>query len=279
MENSVLHRLKEQAVEKAVHGRFQEAIELNLEVLRMAAEDTDTLMQLAHAYWQIGDIVHATKYYRKTLSVDPNNLLAKKRLELLKPLSIKTQRSSNRKKGRIVPVSEFIEEPGKTKTIRLSNLGKPEHISLLNIGEEVNLNIRKHKIEVRDESGNFIGYLPDDISKRLVQLIVGECTYEAFIFSIDKNEVKIFVREVLKTSKFKNLSSFTFENLMLSRGSSSADDIKEDGATEEEEEGLDLTEEALIEPSLPIEKKKKLKEDEEEEEEAEDDQDDDEVEE
>ncbi|MEK9179736.1 MAG: hypothetical protein AAB893_04695 [Patescibacteria group bacterium] len=275
MENSIIHRLKDQAIEKAIAGHFQEAIDLNFEILTLAPEDTDVLMQLAHAYWQIGDIVHATKYYRKTLSVDPNNILAIKRLDLLKPLSIKSQKSSNRKKGRIIPVSEFIEEPGKTKTVRLSNLGKPEHISLLNIGEEIDLNIRKHKIEARDESDNFIGYLPDDISKRLVQFILGECTYEAFIFSIDKNEVKIFIREIEKKRKFRHVSSFIFENSMIMHPDSLSDDDKAEGVTEEEDEELDLTEEALLEPTLPSDKKKKLKEDEEEEEKNDDDHDDD----
>lgn len=279
MENSVIHRLKDQAVEKAVEGHFQEAIDVNLEILELAPDDPDVLMQLAHAYWQIGDIVHATKYYRKTLSVDPNNILAKKRLDLLKPLTIKSQKSSNRKKGKIIPVSEFIEEPGKTKTVRLSNLGKPEHISLLNIGEEIDLNIRKHKIEVRDKSDNFIGYLPDDISKRLMQFIVGHCTYEAFVFSIDKNEVKIFIREVEKMHKFRNVSSFAYESSLVQHPDHLREDDKADGTPVEEEEELDLTEEALLEPTLPAEKKKKLKEDEEEEEESDDDHDEDEYEE
>lgn len=279
MENSVIHRLKDQAVEKAVLGQFQDAIGINLNILELAPDDTDVLMQLAHAYWQIGDIVHATKYYRKTLSVDPNNILAKKRLELLKPLTIKSQRSSNRKKGKIIPVSEFIEEPGKTKTVRLSNLGKPEHISLLNIGEEIDLNIRKHKIEARDKSDNFIGYLPDDISKRLMQFILGQCIYEAFVFSIDKNEVKIFIREVEKVRKYRNVSSFTFENSLVQHPDHLREDEKVEGGAVDEEEELDLTEEALLEPTLPAEKKKKLKEDEEEEEESDEDHDEDEYEE
>ena len=153
MEKLELDRLKSLAVEKAIEGKFAEAIKINMEVLKEEPEDTDTLMQLAHAYWQTGNIKLAKLYYNKTLAIDPNNILAHKRTTLLKTITKGKTLDIHRKKGKIVPITDLIEEPGKTKTVRLSYIGKPEHLSLLAVGEEVFLSIRKRKIEVRDSSG------------------------------------------------------------------------------------------------------------------------------
>ncbi len=241
-----LETLKELAIEKAISGEFKQAIELNLKILQINPQDTEALMQLAHAYWQLGEINLAIKYYKKTLSLEPNNTLAKKRLLLLKPLSKKTHSNLIRKKGRVVPITDLIEEPGKTKTVKLANIGKPEHISLLSIGEEVFINIRKRKLEVRDLSTNFIGYLPDDISKRLIEFIKKKCKYEAFIFSIDKNEVKVFIREIKKSAKLKNLPSFVYEEVQPQN----PEEEEEEAITEiEDTDDLDIDSDELLIPS------------------------------
>lgn len=241
-----LETLKELAVEKAIEGNFCEAIELNLKILKINPDDTEALMQLAHAYWQSGEINLAIKYYKKALQLEPNNTLAKKRLLLLKPLMKKTHPNPNRKKGRVVPITDLIEEPGKTKTVKLANIGKPEHISLLSIGEEVFINIRKRKLEIRDLSANFIGHLPDDVSKRLIQLIKKKCKYEAFIFSIDKNEVKVFIREIKKPTKLKNVSSFVYEEIQPQK----LEDDEEGAVVETEEiDEVDIDSDELLIPS------------------------------
>lgn len=242
MEKTELEHLKEQAVEKAIEGNFDDAIALNLSVLKELPEDIDTLMQLAHAYWQTGNVKSAKLYYKKTLDIDPNNVLARKRTNLLKTVANNKSINMSRKKGRIVPITDLIEEPGKTKTVRLSYIGKPEHLSLLTIGEEVFLSIRKRKIEVRDLSGNFIGYLPDDISKRLIELMQHDCAYKAFIFSIEKNEVKAFVQEVKKSKKFRNIPSFVYEDTLTPN----LDDDGEEQPAEGEEEAPDLGDESIL---------------------------------
>ncbi|MFA6006000.1 MAG: tetratricopeptide repeat protein [Patescibacteria group bacterium] len=246
MEKLELDRLKNMAVEKAIEGNFEEAVKVNLEVLKVEPEDTDTLMQLAHAYWQMGNIKSAKLYYRKTLDIDPNNILARKRTTLLKTLSSDKALNVNRKKGRIVPITDLIEEPGKTKTVRLSYIGKPEHLSLLTVGEEVSLSIRKRKIEVRDLSANFIGYLPDDISKRLIEFMNNDCVYQAFIFSIEKNEVRVFIKEISKGKKFRNKPSFTYEDILEQKLDDDAEDASESG--EEDTSDIDDDESLLVTP-------------------------------
>lgn len=230
MENSILEKLKEEAINKALQGKFESAIITNLEILKIVPKDTDAMMQLAHAYVQTGNYPDAERNYKKILSLEPNNNLAKKKISFIKGLSSKTKLNPNRKTGRIVYISDLIEEPGKTKIVRLSTVGKPEDISRLSIGEEVSLSIRKRKIELRDIENNFVGYLPDDISKRLIQFIQTDCQYEAFVFSIEKNEVRVFLREVKKSKKLRAISSFINDNspLLINQDIETKDDKETD---------------------------------------------------
>lgn len=257
-----IEKLKEQAVEKALNGDFHGAIEINKQILNQNDKDTDTMMQLAHAYWQSGQLSNARQQYQNVLSIEPMNGLAKKKLALLKSISKNDQPVQRRKKGKTVPITDLIEEPGKTKTLRLGNIGKPEHISLLSVGEEVKLKIRKRKIEVRDFSNNFIGYVPDDVSKRLIELIQNGCEYEAFVFSIDKKEVKIFIHEIGKSTKFKNTSSFVSDESLLM----SLEGDTHTKAEDEEDLGLDeeLEEELVLTPEERRAQKNKTEEEEEE---------------
>lgn len=208
-----LQRLKDQAIETAVSGNYEAAIELNQKILAECSEDSDALMQLAHAYWQTGELKNAEKYYQKTLIIEPENTLAKNRLALLKTLVRKAADKLKRTKARIISLADFIEEPGKTKVVRLSNIGKPEHINLLSIGEEVFFGIRRRKLSLRDINNNYVGCLPDDISKRLIEFINHKSKYEAFIFLIDRNDVRVFIQEVKKGLKFRNLSSFMSDDI------------------------------------------------------------------
>lgn len=269
MTNLDLERLKNKAIDEAVNGNYKEAIILNQQILAQDPKDIDSLMQLAHAYWQTGELAFAKKYYRQALAIEPSNGLAKKRLALLNALNGKYARNhSKRSHARVVAINDLIEEPGKTKIIKLSNIGKPEHLSLLKIGEEVFLKTRKRRLEVRDLENNFIGCLPDDICKRLTAFIEEKGIYKVYVFSIDKNEVKVFVREIIKPVKYRHVSSFMTEEkgLELLEDDASPKQIEEPDLDLDSEKLLFSPEEVLISP-----KHRHSDEDEEEEDNEEDD--------
>lgn len=228
MTNLDLERLKNKAIDEAVNGNYEQAITLNLQILAQNESDVDSLMQLAHAYWQIGNLALAKRYYRKAVLIEPNNGLAKKRLSLLNALNEKQAQTNTslRRQVTMVAITNLIEEPGKSKIVKLSNIGKPEHLSLLKIGEQVFLKLRKRRLEIRDLESNFIGCLPDDISKRLIAFIKEKGVYETYVFSIDKNEVKIFIKQIVKPTKFHHISSFKNEEQRLETTNTT---IKTDG--------------------------------------------------
>ena len=268
MTNLDLERLKNKAIDEAVNGNYEQAINLNLEILSQDENDVDSLMQLAHAYWQTGSLALAKKYYRKAMYIEPNNSLAKKRLALLNALNGKqTQANSlNRAKVKVVAITDLIEEPGKTKIIKLSNIGKPEHLSLLKIGEQVFLKLRKRRLEIRDIDNNFVGCLPDDISKRLINFIEAKGVYETNIFSIDKNEVKVFIKEITKPAKYRHVSSFVSEEARINMDEEDTHNFVSD------EQDLDLdSEKLLFSPEEVLEHTKANEDDEDEEDDDEDD--------
>jgi|GEM_PF-599905 len=274
MTNIDLERLKNKAIDEAVLGHYENAILLNREILKAEPNDVDSIMQLAHAYWQTGNLSEAKKFYRQALNLEPNNNLAHKRLALLASLSNKVPKMSPRRaQVRIVPITELIEEPGRTKIIWLGNIGKPEHLSQLRIGEELFLRNRKRRLEARDTDNNFIGCLPDDISKRMLDFINLGATFEAFVFSIDRNEVKIYLREVNKPPKLRNLSSFVNEDL-----NAILEEEEPEPKTPEEEDVEIDTEKLILAPeevlnTNPDPQQKRRSDDEEEEEEEEEDED------
>lgn len=275
MTNLDLERLKNKAIDEAINGNYQTAITLNQEILAIDKNDVDSLMQLAHAYWQTGSLTLAKKYYRQALNIEPNNGLAKKRLALLNALNnVQTQSAStHRNKIKVVAITDMIEEPGKTKIIKLSNIGKPEHLSLLKIGEQVFLRLRKRRLEIRDIDNNFIGCLPDDISKRLITFTEEKGVYETYVFSIDKNEVKVFIKEIVKPAKYRHVSSFISEEakLMLEDDEPTANDTNE-------EPDLDLDSEKLLfspEEVLNQNKNRRGNEDDDEDDDEDDEEDDD----
>lgn len=266
MNDIAIEKRKERAVDLSLDGKFEEAMVILNEVLEKSPEDTDALLQLAHCNMQCGKLKDAKKLYRSVQKIDPNNLLAQKKLAVIADLLQKKLQKGKRNSGRIIPITYLIEEPGKAKIVRLSTIGKTEDISRLNIGEEVFLNIRKRKIEVRDADNNFVGYLPDDISKRIIEFLTGGCKYEAYIFVVDKNECKIFVREMEKSKAFSALPSFPLEPSLLEHD-------EEENVDEEDEDSFDIDSEDTIihsEEDLASSDKTKRKQTREEEEDAED---------
>lgn len=195
--------LKSQAIQTALHGNWENAILLNLEILRENPLDIDTMNRLAFAYSSQGNIKKAKEIYTSVLELDVQNPIATKNLKRLSGMDHKLPAPA------IIMNNIFIEEPGKTKVIELLNIADKKITSNLNCGELLMLSIKRSKIFVLDTNNKYIGMLPDDISRRLTEFIGGGNTYDAYVKIANSNKVVIFIRETKKVTKFKNQQSFT----------------------------------------------------------------------
>lgn len=200
--------LAQKAVSNALDGNWEEAVNINLQILKHASKDIASLNRLARAYTELGEIKKAISTAEKVIKIDPTNKIALRALEKIKGLKEGETISSAPSNAKV-----FIEEPGKTKIVPLIHLGDPTIIARLDAGDEVILDCHCHRVQVSTIKNDYIGKLPDDISSRIKQLICLGNQFQAVIKSSDPKEVKVIIRETLKGNKAKNIISFSTEKI------------------------------------------------------------------
>lgn len=195
--------LKNQAIQTALQGDWNTAVTLNQQILDQDTDNIDALNRLGFALASLGKVKEAKECYQKVLTLDMQNPIATKNLKRLSNMNGKVATVAPYKMNNI-----FIEEPGKTKVIELLNIADQKAISHLHCGEELQLSVKRMKIFVLDNDKQYIGMLPDDISKRLIEFIQGQNQYEAYVKTVDDHKVTVFVKETFRSPQFKNQQSF-----------------------------------------------------------------------
>jgi len=200
-----LEHLEQLAIEAALNSQWKKAIIYNQQMLELEP-DVSTLLRLGYINFKIGDWKEARKYYQKALKLQPLNRLAQINLEKVRILEKKGYKSN--KKNTAIDLNQFLEITGKTKNVHLVNIGQKNIIAAITIGQPVNLIQKKRKIEIRTQENEYIGSLPDDLSRRLSHFIKANSIYEAFVKESDLTYVVIFIREIKKGKKVANYLSF-----------------------------------------------------------------------
>ncbi|MFC1625490.1 hypothetical protein ACFL1Q_00405 [Patescibacteria group bacterium] len=200
--------LAQKAIKAALTSNWKEAVSINSKILSKNKKDIDSLNRIARAYAELGDISNAKKYTQKVLRIDPLNRIADKANEKWKAI----------KKGAFEPsatppAESFLEESGKTKIAPLIYPGDTLTLAKLDSGDEVKINAHGHRVSVINNEGKYIGRLPDDIAARLKKLIKMGNKYQILVKSIEKSEVKVFIREVIRGKRAKEIPSFSSEKI------------------------------------------------------------------
>lgn len=199
--------LKDQAIKLALENNWEEAILVNQELLSTSNRDLDTLKRLAYAYMQAGKFDEAKEIYSQIIELDRTNPIATKNLKKLNALSTQKNGVSTGNHTNHMD-NVFIQEAGKTKTVDLTNIADKRTLMSLQHGDEIMLTIKRSKIFALASDKSFIGMLPDSVGIRLISFIKGGNEYQACIKSVDDKNVTIFIKEVKRSKKFFNQSSF-----------------------------------------------------------------------
>lgn len=218
-EISGLFELERLAIQKALTSSWQEAIDLNIEILDQEPNNIPAINRLAIAYLKSQEPDKSRKHFENVLRLDPYNSIAKNNLKKLSSKASATLLADS-------PIGchtfSFIEEPGKSKMIPLTNIGEPAIINTIYTGLDVNLTVSGRKIKVETQNKKYIGSLPDDISSHLIRLITAGYKYKSLIRSADVTKVEVFVQEVKSNPKMKGILSFSnghfLDNLEISAG-------------------------------------------------------------
>lgn len=221
------------AIDEALKRNWKKAVDINRAILKVKPDDVEALNRLAFALTESGITKEARQVYNKVLSINRFNPIA---LKNLKRLSLLRAGKAAGKKSDYKPNNMhynnfsglFLEEVGKTKVVTLINLAEANVISGLHPTNQVLLVPRRRGVAVTTADDVYIGALPDDIARRLYILITGGNKYDAYIKSVDRNEVAVFIRETLRKTKYKNQPSF------LGKGSTYYPFVREEALAEED---------------------------------------------
>lgn len=207
--------LEEQAIKAALNQNWLKAIEINRKIHKDNPKDIPALNRLGRAFWEMGKIDEANKAYKQAIKIDPFNPIANKNLKRL--TGAKKRPHKNSKNDFVNSGKVFLEEPGKTKLIRLTRLSSPQILSELDSGDPVFLLIKKRLVSVLDSSKNYLGSIPEDLSQRLIKLIKGGNQYQGFVKSVDRQKLEVFIREVSRSRKLADTPSFPQGKLSLAQ--------------------------------------------------------------
>jgi len=204
-----------QAIKAALNQNWEKAAELNKKILKENPKNIPALNRLGKAFWEMNKTEEANKIYKKVIKIDRFNPIANKNLKRL----TKTKKKSRNNLKQVFLSSErvFLEEPGKTKIIRLTRLASPSVLAQQDSGDPVLLIVKKRLICVADSEQNYLGALPEDLSQRMIKFINGGNQYQAFIKSADRQKLEVFLKEVFRSKKFLTTPSFPQGKLSFSQ--------------------------------------------------------------
>ncbi|KKS77685.1 MAG: hypothetical protein UV74_C0013G0129 [Candidatus Woesebacteria bacterium GW2011_GWB1_43_14] len=198
-----MDQLARQAIDAALKCEWQEAAELNKEILKKDPENISALNRLAKALFELGKTASAKRHANKVLELDPLNSIAIRCLEKWEFSNPHEARANNTSIEQV-----FLEEPGRTKIIELLHIGSPDLVSVLNSQVPVLFNIGDHRITVVTSFGKYIGRLPDDLASRLISLIKLGNKYQVTVKSASIGCVSVYIKEEVRAEKIAHIHSF-----------------------------------------------------------------------
>jgi len=196
---------EKEAIDAATQGTWKKAIELNQKILKSEPRNIAALNRLARAFLETGNLTATKKAYQKVLKFDQYNPIA---LKNLKRLTGKNNQNSSLKRKKPVSTEAFLEEPRKTKMVQVVRLTSAQRLAEVDSGDEVMLAAKKRFVAVMNENNIHLGCLPEDISRRLITFISGGNRYRAFVKTVDRNHLKILIKETHRSKRFQNRPSF-----------------------------------------------------------------------
>jgi len=196
----------QQAISLAMQGKWDEAIAANKSIIEMYPNDTNAFNRLGKALTEKGQYQEAIDAYNHAIAIDPKNSISRKNLRRLSMLKDKRPVSS---KNRPKTISRtFIEETGKAGVARLDQLAPKDVLVKMAPGDIVHLKLKKQRLIVENEHGEYLGQVESRISVRLSKLIKGGNKYSAAIASLSDSMVKIIITETYQHPKQIGRPSF-----------------------------------------------------------------------
>jgi hypothetical protein len=206
-----MRRLRtEKAIQLAMQNKWQEAADLNRQILEHFPEDVDTLNRLGKALMELGQYAEARDQYAKSTKIDPSNGIAAKNLVRLTKLAEEAAASPVVAVQHTRPVdpSLFIEESGKTAITDLVDVAQFQQIATLAAGDKLSVVVDSGVVRLVGLNDMVVGQLEPKLAQRVMRLSEAGNRYSATITSIDESHVRIIVREEFRHPSMRSRPSF-----------------------------------------------------------------------
>ncbi|MFA5308150.1 MAG: tetratricopeptide repeat protein [Dehalococcoidales bacterium] len=222
-----------EAIDLAMRAKWQEAVEVNKEILGTCPEDVDTLNRLGRAYLELGQYKLSRDAYSRAVKLDPYNAIANRNLRRLNDLkdSHKTEVETDR-----VEPEQFIEEIGKAGVVTLVELAQKEKRALTVAGDKAVVKVEGSSLVVQNGRGEYLGKVEPKQGQRLVRLMLGGNKYTALVVKSTAEGMTIMVRETYQDPSQAGKLSFPPKGMeeFRSYGSDKLLKVEADGDEEDE---------------------------------------------
>lgn len=195
----------EEAVGLALASRWEEALEVNDDLLERFGPDEETYNRRGKALLELGRLEDAEAAYAATHKLNPGNQIATRQLAKLAEL--------RQAKTPVAPVSAsmdvavFTDEPGKSAITRLI-LAAGVDPAKVAPGDPIKIEVGEDQVAVRTKRGVDLGGIEPRISQRILRLSKGGNRYTGAVTHVDATGVQIILREVYQAPELAGTISF-----------------------------------------------------------------------
>jgi len=181
-----------EAIDKAMQARWQEAVDVNKEILESFPEDVDTYNRLGRAYMELGSYKQAREAYSRSVKLDPYNAIAARNMRRLN--DIKEGAQAEVEKDKVEP-QQFIEEIGKAGVVALAELAPKEKRASTVAGDKAVLKMEGATLVAENGRGEYLGKVEPKHALRLIRLMAGGNKYSAVVVKSTAGSMTVMVRE------------------------------------------------------------------------------------
>lgn len=181
----------------AIEGKWDEAIERNLELLERFPQDAEAHNRLGRAYHEFGRYAEAYESYLSALRIDAANLIARRNLQRLEHLRGRTEGEGGRM-STVPRTHVFIEEVGKTSVEELVNPLSIDELAEVAPGEQLELEVDGKRLYILDANGKRLGEIQSKTAERVIELQAGGNRYEVYALGLASGSLRVILREVYR---------------------------------------------------------------------------------
>jgi tetratricopeptide (TPR) repeat protein len=195
--------MSDHAVKLAISSRWDEAVAINRDILRLFGGEAEVYNRLGKALSEVGQIADAREAYRSALERDPANTIAKRNLDRLAAIP---DEAAARAAPSQLDTRLFVEETGKSTVAGLLALDANKS-GLLDAGDLVQLQVQGKSVNVVNMAGDYVGLVEPRIGLRLAKLMTTGNRYSAAIVSSQPG-LRVMIRETHQHPANVNVVSF-----------------------------------------------------------------------